>query len=335
MCINPRILHYKGQFWQTESTIGNAKTIQVPCGKCIECKIQYQNHWYIRLYEESKQHKHFIFFTLTYKESAVPFYVDKETGVVHRSVHPQHVQCWIKRFRTRYVRSYGNSANFKYFITSEYGPRTLRPHLHGVLLGLSRHESAPLFNEWRKLYGFVNVRYVSSIDVRNRQNKIRYITKYCSKGEYENPKVNLGLVHKTFHLISKRIGYGYIDRMRKWHLQSPFRRLNSKLDYNVDYLDSIIDKRFYHLNGFRYSLPRYYKTKIYGEQSRLSTAIANRIQSRLDDAYNTELEQLQAERNCTFIEADNILRLRETQLHNQRYRKAKERYEAFLNKSQL
>ncbi len=329
MCTNPITLTHKGTTWC------EAKSLQVPCGKCLECKIQYQNQIFIRLYEESKSHKHIVFFTLTYKPSSVPYFCDKDTGETFNTVYKFHIQSWLKRFRTRYSRTNSNLAKFKYFITSEYGPRTLRPHYHGVIFGLSKNDLAPLFNDWRKKCGFVHVRGLHPGNARYLQNVIRYVAKYCSKGEFENPRVDHGLVDKTFHLQSKKLGYGYIDRMRKWHLSAPFRRFDKHYNYNVNYLDAILDKRYYTLDGFRYNLPRYYKNKIYGEQSRLSYALSNRIFTNISSIRDLQLEQIQAQRNCTYIEADNILRFQEDEQHKHRYKQAKAKYEAFLNKSQL
>lgn len=329
MCIKPITLKSCGTKWSS------ARYIQVPCGKCIECKIQYQNSWFIRLYEESKNHKHIIFFTLTYRETCVPYYVNKYDGQIYRTVYAKHVQDWLKRFRIRFNREFGKDAKFKYFITSEYGPRTYRPHLHGIIFGIDKITSASLFNDWRKKFGFVKVSHINPLDDKRKQNCIRYLAKYCSKGEYECPYVEQGKVNKTFHLISKKLGYAYIPRNINYHLTASARRFLPGLRYNPDYLHEVNQKRIYTLNGFRYSLPRYYKNKIYGEQSRLSYALTDHLLSELNDIRERQLAQIQSERNCTHIEADNILTNIENELHAQRYKKAKQNYERFLNKSKL
>ena len=108
-------------------------SISVPCGKCFQCLKNYQNQWMLRLAEEAKCHSRLLFFTLTYRENSneygkrtVPCYVDSKTGEVYRTVRKKHVQDWLKRFRTNLKRA-GKDISFKYFITSEYGPTTLRP----------------------------------------------------------------------------------------------------------------------------------------------------------------------------------------------------------------
>lgn len=36
---------------------------------------------------------------------------------------------------------------FTFFVTSEYGPRTLRPHYHGVLFGVTAKEAIDMRND--------------------------------------------------------------------------------------------------------------------------------------------------------------------------------------------
>ncbi len=339
MCIKPLTIKSNGTAWSKPGSI------VVPCGKCIECKIQYQNSWYIRLLEESKCHKHLIFFTLTYAESSVPFYVEKSTGQIYRTVLQDHIQKWIKRFRiNRQRRLIENGCSkdlaaeknkFKYWITSEYGPSTYRPHYHGLIFGLTKEDTYPLFNDWRTTFGFVNVKYIPLTDQKHRDIVLRYVTKYCSKGEFECPYVEHGKVKKTFHLISKKLGYEYINRLKSWHLHSNANKYDCHYCYTSDYLDDILQKRNYVHNGFTYKLPRYYCEKIFGVQSRLQAALSNHIRKKLDDAFIQQLAVIQSQRDCTEAQALNIYTNLQNEIHSRRYLQAKKRYEAFLNKSKL
>lgn len=69
---------------------------------------------------ESKEHANNVFFTLTYAPYSVPTLVD-DNGEIFLSVYKKHLQDWLKRFRHKC------SKDFKYFITSEYGPSSFRP----------------------------------------------------------------------------------------------------------------------------------------------------------------------------------------------------------------
>lgn len=112
------------------SSDGSVHYVSVPCGKCSECLQKYQNSWSIRLQAESKYWTYCYFLTLTYNQDTVPMSVEKTSGEVSLTVHKKDVQDWLKRFRTAYFRKYGENIDMKYFITSEYGPRTQRPHYH-------------------------------------------------------------------------------------------------------------------------------------------------------------------------------------------------------------
>lgn len=114
MCFKPITLR------NNTSPFKPVHSIQVPCGKCEDCLRQYQNSWFVRFYFEAREHSSNIFFTLTYSPESVPTLVDSN-GEIFLSVYKKHLQDWLKRFRHKCKK------DFKYFITSEYGPSTLRP----------------------------------------------------------------------------------------------------------------------------------------------------------------------------------------------------------------
>lgn len=119
----------------------------------------------------------------------------------------------------------------KYFITSEYGPKTYRPHYHGVMFGVTYDEFERFFAaDWNSRFG----RCVFSL-MRPSGGALMYLAKYCSKGCYEHPYcckdliypslkeyhsksyfntvtdfgIDEALVTPTFHLISKGLGARY------------------------------------------------------------------------------------------------------------------------------
>ena len=122
------------------------------------------------------------------------------------------------------------TSSFKYFLTTEYGPKTNRPHAHGVVFGVTAEEFEDYFvKDWQDRYG----RVVYSV-LNPTGGAMLYVAKYCSKGEYEHPYCkrdyfynsgeyhskkyedvlldfgfNLPIVLPTFHLVSKGIGACY------------------------------------------------------------------------------------------------------------------------------
>lgn len=101
------------------------------------------------------------------------------------SVRQKDVQDWLKRGREK-LRRQGKT--FTYFITSEYGPRTLRPHYHGCFFGVSADEVRFMFQDWQDRYGRSDVRKRAyKFDNINSTAGCGYCAKYCAKGFYEHP----------------------------------------------------------------------------------------------------------------------------------------------------
>lgn len=149
MCLYPITI-------KTQDAFGIDVNQSVPCGKCIECLKDRQNSWKIRLSEEARDHKYVYFFTLTYRDDSVPFSYDLDGNRVNH-VNKVDLQLWIKRNRIKFERYFKRVIDFKYFICSEYGPNTGRPHYHGIIFtDISSTFITQMFNDWQELYGFTN-----------------------------------------------------------------------------------------------------------------------------------------------------------------------------------
>ena len=116
----------------------NNKYIDLPCGKCIGCRIDYSRNWALRCMLESEYHSITMFLTLTYDDAHVPHssYVDYDTGEVKDilTLVPDDFTKFMKRLRYYYSDRYGKE--LRYFACGEYGSKTLRPHYHAIVFGL-------------------------------------------------------------------------------------------------------------------------------------------------------------------------------------------------------
>lgn len=149
MCLSPLCI-------KTKDAFGLDVMQSVPCGECVECLKDRQNSWKIRLTEESRDHKYVYFFTLTYNDDSVPFTFDDDGNKV-LYFDKSHLQLWLKRNRISFERLFKRSIDFKYFICSEYGPNTGRPHYHGILFtDVSPAFISSMFADWRDRFGFTN-----------------------------------------------------------------------------------------------------------------------------------------------------------------------------------
>lgn len=305
MCLYPIPFRYV-------NFLGFDESCDLPCGKCVECLKNKQNDWKIRSIEESKNWKHGYFFTLTYAEDNLPYYLPefkfvedsfdndfadtslllcrgKDVSDVHpfckySTVLSSDISLWLKRWRTNCYRmrsrDFGLSVSeiknnkdyfklkpaFSYFICSEYGPNgTHRPHYHGLLFtDMPRRYVASLFNDWRKNFGYVKI---SSLAYRNvgetnmASSAANYVSKYCCKGEFASRTLDIenGLCNPCFTLVSNGFGLSYIDRNKNYHL--PHLKVNKPYA-----IDTIINRRHYYDGSFCYSLPRYYKERLFMEK---------------------------------------------------------------------
>lgn len=108
---------------------------QVPCGKCINCRLAYSRDWANRCMAELKTAQNAYFLTLTYDNEHLEFapYVDPETGVLETRpvLVPEHLQRYLKRIRRAAERR--GFGNIRFFACGEYGEETQRPHYHVIL----------------------------------------------------------------------------------------------------------------------------------------------------------------------------------------------------------
>lgn len=273
----------------------------------------------IRIVEEFKCWNKASFVTLTYSNENLPQIVNHQTGETHGTLVKKHFQDWLKRFRQSYWRKHHKKAIFKYYLCGEYGPRTFRPHAHIIFFGLDRLDINDAIIDWQEKYGFVDYEAIDLLHIKSLSNTARYIGKYASKGVYDNPLIKLGLVAPTFRLMSKGLGLSYVQKMSAYHKNGDIYEITDKYNYT--------------LNGLKYALPRYYKTKIFGEKSRLQYQISNILLARNDELYNQKLESIQTSKTDT--SAVNILHFQEVDAKRLRSLATQERYEKFLNKSKI
>lgn len=120
--------------------------IDIPCGKCLGCRLDYSRQWADRCLMELEEHESAYFLTLTYDDDHLPFgecydaddvlmpftYVDEETGECGRlpTLRKRDVQLFHKRLRERLGQK------IRYFTAGEYGDNTGRPHYHSIEFGL-------------------------------------------------------------------------------------------------------------------------------------------------------------------------------------------------------
>lgn len=182
---------------------GSGQKMEVSCGQCLGCRLDYSRMWAMRIVHESAMHELCggnCFVTLTYRDRSdcteeqlrAGFHVPDDW-----SLHKKHFQDFMKR-----LRKYFDPQKIRFFHCGEYGGickhglntdnhncplcNVGRPHYHACLFNCSfpdleaygsnqgelRYTSKILENIWK--YGFVDVGELNFASAA-------YVARYCLK----------------------------------------------------------------------------------------------------------------------------------------------------------
>lgn len=98
---------------------GRGDRIDLPCGRCIGCRLERSRAWAARIMLESQSHSANSFITLTYDDEHLPY-------------PPSLDHSEFQRFMKRLRKSCGA---VRFYMCGEYGETTLRPHYHACIFG--------------------------------------------------------------------------------------------------------------------------------------------------------------------------------------------------------
>lgn len=113
--------------------------IEIPCGKCVGCRLAYSRAWANRCMLELQDHKSSYFLTLTYDDDHLPitYYGSNDTGeaIPAATLRKKDLQDFHKRLRFAVAGS--GAADLRFYACGEYGDQTFRPHYHDIVFGLT------------------------------------------------------------------------------------------------------------------------------------------------------------------------------------------------------
>ena len=183
MCINLQRLpnpRFRGQCPTSFPSGDNQRYyINVPCGKCIECSDAKRNDLFVRAsfeYQSMLKAGGIAYFvTLTYANNCLPSFN-------HRPCfNREDVTNFLRRFRARhfkFCKQFNHAYHgIRYFVTSEYGHETHRPHYHMVIFCYH-----PI-NEYLIPYLVRSTWHYGIVDVQSLESNIgiHYVSKYAGK----------------------------------------------------------------------------------------------------------------------------------------------------------
>lgn len=157
-------------FFHEDRSHLSVRTLELPCGQCIGCRLERSRQWAVRCMHEASLWECNHFVTLTYRDEECPV-----------SLRYRDFQLFMKRLRRE------QKARVRFFMAGEYGETFGRPHYHAclfncwlpdlepvsVLGGVSRlYRSAVLDRIWS--HGFTTVGSVTF-------ESAAYVARYCLK----------------------------------------------------------------------------------------------------------------------------------------------------------
>ena len=102
------------------------RSLSLPCGQCIGCRLERSRQWAMRCMHEASLHENNCFITLTYDNTHLP-----SDG----SLHYKDFQLFIKRLRKKLGHN-----RVRYYMAGEYGENFGRPHFHACIFGYDFHD---------------------------------------------------------------------------------------------------------------------------------------------------------------------------------------------------
>jgi hypothetical protein len=107
------------------------ESIEIPCGRCIGCRLERSRQWALRCMHEAQCHDDNMFITLTYAPENIPEY---------GTLKLEHWQKFMKRYRKMFT-----GTEIRFFMCGEYGEnlehskneKLGHPHYHACIFGHS------------------------------------------------------------------------------------------------------------------------------------------------------------------------------------------------------
>lgn len=241
--------------------------IQIPCGKCLGCRLQYGQDWQGRLLMEQQCHDSSLFVTLTYDEEHVHYVIvedDAGSFIKLETLWKKDIQDFMKRLRYHFKED-----KIKYFICGEYGDQTHRCHAHGIIFGLH-------LDDLEEIKGAKGVngeqKYFSPV-----------FNAIWGNGQTEIGTVTPASCSYVSRYVTKKVRDGVDERLSELGLQPEFALMSRNPAIGRNYFDAH-PRMFDHIS---YNLPtekgpvkiyptRYFRQLVDDDQSKIMRKVAGR-----------------------------------------------------------
>lgn len=185
--------------------------VQLPCGRCIGCRLERSRQWAIRCLHEAQLHEENCFITLTFSEE----YLDPKN-----SLNKADFQKFMKRLRKYYAPK-----KIRFMHAGEYGEITKRPHHHALLFGVdfsdkkyhATRNGHKVFTSktLQKIWPF-GLSEIGDVTFESAAYVARYCCKKQEEQELKLPRLCSRIDGKTkeYNTMSRRpgIAQGWLDK---------------------------------------------------------------------------------------------------------------------------
>lgn len=250
---------------------GRVAKMQVPCGQCMDCRLEKSRNWAVRMVHESQEHEDSCFITLTYNEENLP---------EDLSICKKEVQLFIKRLRKlikpkkiRYyaVGEYGSLEEIedefeRIRYISRYGSSKLgRPHYHAIIFNYWPEDSKKIVTPFTKEQDDKVFESESLAKIWNKGfhtigectfETAAYVARYVTKKINQNP---LEDNEARFHYKGREPEFALMSRGGK-DAKGKLGGIGAR--YFEKYEDELWNNFKVVSRGREISLPRYYKNKL-------------------------------------------------------------------------
>lgn len=220
-----RKCYSRGISSNTKVCIPGSEAVEIPCGQCIGCRLDYSSQWASRCVLEMQDHKSNCFITLTYDDDHVPANwacsLRTRKEFVSYTLDKRDLQLFWKRLRKAFP-----DRKIRYYAAGEYGDKSARPHYHAIIFGLGIDEFSDKFIVDQDVRGYT---YYSSSQLEKIWSKgnvvlaeaswetAAYVARYVMKKRkgFGKDFYDEVCIEPEFVAMSRKPGIGY-----KWFSES-------------------------------------------------------------------------------------------------------------------
>nr|QXN72778.1 MAG: replication initiator protein [Microvirus sp.] len=228
--------------------------VQLPCGRCIGCRLERSRKWAVRCVHEMSLYEDNCFITLTYSPENYP---------PDGSLQVKHFQDFMKRLRSWWTSKQRALSvprrlrgKIRFFHCGEYGEKFFRPHYHAILFNFDFPDKEPfkrspsgemLFRSsiLEKLWG----KGFCSIGQANFETAA-YVARYILK------KVSGDAADEHYDIVDRRTGEIFLERKPEYVTMS--RNPGIGKPWFDKFKSDCFPSDFVVIGGKKFSIPKFY-----------------------------------------------------------------------------